>query len=172
MQYGVFNSPAPAVLNRTGHAAISYDIPEGESPTTGTHTKKRKCTPDEYFLITLKSEIAEGATGKAHNAKIEVQTDDGRIHYCEGVVKVALEDEKRQKLQHEYAVYHYMANKGVKGVPTVYGLFEDALNEAMVLIMSHAGTILVRQPHYRQHGDVSLTNEEKYVLRGFTIYLQ
>ena len=120
----MFNSPAPAVLNRTGRAAIPHDIHEGEPSITDT--KKRKYAPKEYFLITLTSEIAEGGTGKAHNAKIEVQTDDGLIHCCGGVVKVALEDEKRQKLRHEYAVYRYMANKGVESVPTVYGLFEDA----------------------------------------------
>ena len=31
--------------------------------------------------------------------------------------------------------------------------------------MSHVGTSLVIQPHYKEHGEVSLTNEEKYVLR-------
>ena len=65
---------------------------------------------------------------------------------------------------HEYAV---SANKWVKGVNTVYGLLEDTSNEALTLVMSY-----VRQAwsdsYYREHGEVSLSNEMKYVLRGFT----
>ena len=37
----------------------------------------------------------------------------------------------------------------------------------MILVMSHVGASLVIQPHYKEHGEVSLTNEEKHVLRGF-----
>ncbi len=55
-----------------------------------------------------------------------------------------------------------MALKKVNCVASVYGHFEDAANEATVLAMSRVGTSLVEQPHYREHWEVSLTEEQKY----------
>ena len=52
---------------------------------------KRKYGPDDYFRITLTSEMAQGAIGRVHDAIIEVQTTDGRVHSCEAVVKIAFE---------------------------------------------------------------------------------
>ena len=121
-----------------------------------------KIWPGDYFHLTLTSEIAEGATGKVHDAKIEVQASDGRVYGCEAVVKVALGNSQRQRLRHEYAVYRYMALKKVNCVASVYGLFEDAADEATVLAMNHVGTSLAKQPHYREHWEVSLTKEQKY----------
>ena len=152
-EYGVFYSPAPATLHRADR------LSDGEPRHTAR--KERKYSPEDYFHLTLTSEIAEGATGKVHDAKIEVQASDCRVYSCEGVVKIALGIKAREKLRHEYAVYRYMALKRVKCVASVYGLFEDAANEATVLAMSHVGTSLVKQPHYREHGKVSLTEEQK-----------
>ncbi len=153
LKYGVFNSSAPTILHRIGHSAESQSRPTIE---------ERKYGPGDYFHLTLTSEIAEGATGKVHDAKIEVQASDGRVYGCEAVVKVALGNSQRQRLRHEYAVYRYMALKKVNCVASVYGLFEDAANEATVLAMSRVGTSLVEQPHYREHWEVSLTKEQKY----------
>lgn len=107
--------------------------------------------------------MAEGATGRVHNAKVEVQTSDGRVYGYVVIAKIALEQRKKQKLRHEYAVYRYLARQGVNGVAKVYGLFEDTAQEALILIMSHSGTSLVKQPHYQQHRQVSLTEDQKYV---------
>jgi len=150
LKYGVFNSPAPAILHRVGHSPESQSIEE------------RDYSPEEYFHLTLTSEITEGATGKVHDAKIEVQASDGRVYGCKGVVKVALGNDQRQRLRHEYAIYRYMALEKVNCVASVYGLFEDVANEATVLVMNHVGTSLATQPHYREHGEVSLTEEQKY----------
>jgi hypothetical protein len=160
LEYGVFNSPSPAALYRVG-PAIKTDVVPGELSSVN---KRRKHTSADYFRITLTSDvIAEGATGRAHNARIEVQTSDGRVYGYIAIAKIALEQRKRQRLRHEYAVYRYLDRKGVNGIVKVYGLFEDAGNEALILIMSHAGTSLAKQPHYRQHRQVSLTDEQKYV---------
>jgi len=107
--------------------------------------------------------IAEGATGRVHNAKVEVQTSDGRVYSYVVIAKITLEQRKKQRLRHEYAVYRHLARRGVNSVAKVYGLFEDSAQEALVLIMSHSGTSLVKQPHYRKHRQVSLTEEQKYV---------
>ncbi|KAK2460208.1 hypothetical protein APHAL10511_007799 [Amanita phalloides] len=154
MEYLILHHPWPLYrIHRTAPSRVS-------AKTSG-NKRKRQFTPKEYFRITLTSKIAEGVTGKVHDAKIEVQTGDGRVHKCLGVVKIALDYRKRQKLRHEYAVYHYMALKKVKGIATVYGLFEDAANEAMLLVMSHTGTSLVKQPHYQERGEVKLSDKEK-----------
>ncbi|KAK2467429.1 hypothetical protein APHAL10511_000664 [Amanita phalloides] len=163
LQYGVFNSPAPAALYRIGCATSSHDTVDD---SLANYPKKRTYAPEEYFRITLTSEIAEGAIGKVHNAVIEIQTNDGRIDSCVGVVKIALEKRKQEKLRHEYAVYRYMATKKVKHVAIVYGLFEDAADEAMILVMSHAGISLVTQSHYREHGEVSLTELEQTAFKA------
>jgi hypothetical protein len=107
--------------------------------------------------------IAEGATGRVHNANIEVQTGEGHVYGYTAIAKIALEQRKRQRLRHEYAIYRYLMRQGVNAVAKVYGIFEDAANEASILIMSHVGTSLVKQPHYRQHRQVSLTDEQKYI---------
>ena len=160
LEYGVFNSPSPAALYRVGPATIT-DAAPGEL-LSSRNKRKRKYISSDYFRITLTSDIiAEGATGRAHSAKVEVQASDGRVHSCLAVAKIALEQRKRHKLRHEYAVYRYLARQGVDGVAKVFGLFEDSANEALILIMSHAGTSLVKQAHYRQHGQVSLTDEQK-----------
>ena len=161
LEYGVYSSPTPAALYRVGPATIHGTAFEG------THLfgdkRKRKYTPADYFRITLTSDvIAEGATGRVHYAKVEVQADNGHIYGYTAVAKIACQQKKRQKLWHEFAVYLYMARQGVKSVPRVYGLFEDAANEAVFLVMSHAGMSLVKQPHYQQSGEVSLTREQKY----------
>ena len=67
-------------------------------------------------------------------------------------------------MRHEYAVYRYMGLKNVKGVAAVYGLFEDAANEALILVMSNVGKSLITQPSWRERLKVSLTEEEKYVI--------
>ncbi|KAF8334376.1 hypothetical protein F5887DRAFT_991484 [Amanita rubescens] len=168
LEYGVFNSPSPAALYRVGPATIIDAVP-GEL-LSSRNKRKRKYISADYFCITLTSDIiAEGATGRVHNAKVEVQTSDGRVYGCLAIAKIALEQGKRQKLRHEYAIYRYLMRQGVNGVAKVYGLFEDAINEALILIMSHAGTSLVKQPHYRQHGQVSLTDEQKKAFKAVMI---
>ena len=159
LEYGVFNSPSPAALYRVGPATIT-DVVRGE--LSSRNTRQQKYTSADYFCITLTDVIAEGATGRVHNAKVEVKTIDGRVYGYVAAAKIALEQRNRQKLRHEYAVYRHLARQRVDGVARVYGLFEDAAKEALILIMSHAGTSLVKQPHYRQHRQVSLTHEQKY----------
>ena len=161
LEYGVFNFSSLSALYRVGPAMITNAVP-GE--LSSMNKRKWKHTSADYFRITLTSDIiAEGATGRAHNAKIEVQTSNGHVYGYITITKIALEQRKRQRLWHEYAVYWQLAQKGVNGIAKVYGLFEDAANEALILIMSHAGTSLVKQLHYWQHRQVNLTDEQKYV---------
>jgi len=59
-----------------------------------------------------------------------------------------------------------MALQKVNCVASVYGLFEDAANEATVLAMYRVGTSLATQPHYREYWEVSLTEEQKEAFKG------
>ncbi|KAK2465851.1 hypothetical protein APHAL10511_001492 [Amanita phalloides] len=94
------------------------------SNRTSRSKKKRDFTSKEYFRITLTSKVAEDATAKVLDAKIEVQTGDGRVHERLGAAKFVLELRKRQKLRHEY---HYMALKKVKGITMVYDVASTGL---------------------------------------------
>ena len=78
LKYGVFNSPAPTILHRIGHSAESQSRPTVD---------ERKYGPGDYFHLTLKSEIAEGASGKVHDAKIEVQASESSKSHL-GIVSI------------------------------------------------------------------------------------
>ncbi|KAF8635285.1 hypothetical protein AX15_000465 [Amanita polypyramis BW_CC] len=89
------------------------------------------------------------------------QISDGQVHICEVVAKIAFEPSQQREMQHEYAIYRYMRLKNVKGVATVYSLFEDTVDRPMILIMSNAGKGLITQS--KEQFEVSLTEEEQEI---------
>jgi hypothetical protein len=110
------------------------------------------------MMLTLTSEIAEGATGIVHDAALELQTSDGE-HLTDGinvVVKLALLEEQKDGLHNEYTIYQRLASKCVKGIPTVLGLFDEIEGGPTLLIMTHAGT--------RLHRDRAVSSSQRYVV--------
>ncbi|KAJ7689584.1 hypothetical protein B0H17DRAFT_1134917 [Mycena rosella] len=128
VNYGIFNSSGPASFVHTipslvaGPAKSAYNIDD----------------IDEYFDISPDSEISAGAAGIAHEATLRVTSTDGGP-LLENVVKVAFLAEQQKRMRHEHAIYRHMAESHVKGIPEVYGIFEDLEGGAMVLIMSACG---------------------------------
>ncbi|KAK2461324.1 hypothetical protein APHAL10511_006851 [Amanita phalloides] len=153
LQYGSYNSPAPTSCYRLGRP-----IGSGSTSASVTSKPKHKYRPDEYFYVTLTSELLEGATGRLHLAQMKVQTAAKLVHECEVVVKVALEPEQQKRVRHEYNVYRHLATQGVKQIPQIYGLFEEASEEAVILVMNNVGKSLDENDYWR-HG--SLRDEEK-----------
>ncbi|KAG6901628.1 hypothetical protein C0995_009796 [Termitomyces sp. Mi166 len=125
IRYGPYNSPAPAALVRSG-------------------TKQKKVYKhDEYLLLTLTSKIAEGATGVAHIARLEILVNEC-TYSAKVVVKIAFSKKQVKRLRHEHSVYAHLASRGVvEGIPFLFGMFEDVEMNAVALVMSHVGECLL-----------------------------
>lgn len=122
----------------------------------------------EYFELLLAPDFSSGATGQVHRATVRMTLPDGCLVSSSVIVKVAFHDLLRERLRHEYVVYKYMADKGVKSVASIFGLFEDIDDGSSALIMSDAGISLderelKRHPGKIQVEQVSVTREERLV---------
>jgi hypothetical protein len=156
LQFGVYNSPVPASFLRCG-PSLSPVI--GPSPP-----RKAKDTylSHEYFTLVLTSQIADGATGIVHGARLELDTSDSQPLTEEIVVKLAFSDKQQKRIRNEYDIYQHLAHAKVVGIPTVLGLFEDLEGGSMALVMSNAGVSLWKQRVDRA-GQVTVSTSERCV---------
>ncbi|KAG6816552.1 hypothetical protein H0H87_005259 [Tephrocybe sp. NHM501043] len=128
IQHGPFNSPIPASFLRIVDTGPLLKTTYG---------------PQEYFTITITSEIGHGATGDTHTATIELLTSEGRtVSFSDIVVKLALEGEQQARLRHEFSVYQHLKAFDVKGIPHIFGLFKEVEGGTLVLIMNNVSTPL------------------------------
>ena len=122
----------------------------------------------EYFELLLAPDFSSGATGQVHKAAIRMTLPDGRLVSSSAIVKIAFHDLLRERLRHEYVVYKHMADKGVKSVASIFGLFEDIDDGSSALIMSDVGISLDERELKRNPGkipieQISVTREERLV---------
>lgn len=122
---GIFNSPSPLVLLNPGRA--SSELYE----------------PKEYITLVLESRLGRGATGDVFGARLgpNVALPIGNKEMCL-VVKIATTLNKLMRLRHEFNIYCHLRSAGVKGIPHVFGYYQDGTHEAGALIMRDAGTPL------------------------------
>ena len=163
------NSPSPAGFIRRGRG-IASEIP---SPDIDLWKSKMALSSQEYqaheyFELLLAPDFSSGATGQVHRATIRMAMPDGRLLSSSVVVKVAFHELQRERLRHEYVVYRHLADKRVKSVASIFGLFEDVEDGSSVLIMSDAGISLHERELKRNPGkisvqQVSVTREERLV---------
>ncbi|PBK65726.1 hypothetical protein ARMSODRAFT_1087334 [Armillaria solidipes] len=126
---GKYNSPYPSFFRRAGSSI-----------------RKRSYRYDECLTFELGRKLGQGAVGEAYEASLEVDFGEGNVaHYPDKViVKLALYEEQRKKLRHEYSIYHHLSEGPVRvgNIPRAFGFFEDVESEAGALILSHAGEAL------------------------------
>ncbi|KAG5724599.1 hypothetical protein E4T56_gene4007 [Termitomyces sp. T112] len=128
IQHGPYNSPVPSAFLR---------VIEPEAPSRSIFG------PQEYFRITITSELAYGATGDTHAATIDLLRSDGHtISFTKAVVKLAFNDAQKKRLRHEFRIYNHLMSAGARGIPYVFGLFQDFEGEALALVMEHVGQSL------------------------------
>ena len=176
------NSPSPAAFIRRG-CGIAPGIPcaSNDKWKSKIEPRAQEYQAHEYLEIHLKPNFDSGATGQVHKATIRMALAGGRFLSSPVIVKVAFHDFQRERLRHEYIVYKHLAQKGIKCVATVFGLFEDVDDESSVLIMSDAGISLYdrelkRNPRTMSVEQVSVSREERFViifiyLHYFHLYL-
>ncbi|KAJ7065134.1 hypothetical protein B0H15DRAFT_176645 [Mycena belliarum] len=152
-RYGVYNSQNPASFIRSAPSLSSA----GPCQIRRARVKKNYAL-HEYMVLSLTSEIERGATGIVHGGTLELSDEEGNTSTAQIVVKLSFSAKQREKLRHEYTVYHHMA--GVEGVVTVLGLFEDIEDGPLAMVMSHAGVSLRSRPapHYP---DVVVSDAER-----------
>ena len=117
-------------------------MPPGQTPNPPpTPELKRKYEHGTYSTIVITSLIGEGSTGTVHGGTFTLN-DDAFVD-LDVVVKLSFREEEQERLQDEYFIYRYLNSKGVKGIPTVLGLFINPEDDGpSALILTHAGESL------------------------------
>ncbi|KAJ7088904.1 hypothetical protein B0H15DRAFT_800842 [Mycena belliarum] len=140
LQYHFYNSIAPASFLRIG---ASLSGMRRDAPTSSNSPElKESYDAREYIALKLVSELGNGACGVVHGAVAKIQSENGDILSMDVVVKVAILPFQRKKLSHEYSIYQHLAPFNIKGIPEVYGLFEDVEDTGLAMVMSRCSSNL------------------------------
>ncbi|KAF9053744.1 hypothetical protein BDZ89DRAFT_1056311 [Hymenopellis radicata] len=120
--FGIYNSPTPLILL---------------SPET---SKSDAYVQKEYLSVILDVRIAKGATGTVFGGRLGPNAclPRGRTDFS-FVVKVATTSAKLFRLRREYGIYTHLHSAKVKGIPPVFGYFEDVDQEAGALVLANVG---------------------------------
>jgi hypothetical protein len=164
------NSSSPAAFLRRGRGvAPGILCASNDKWKSKIEPRADEYQAHEYFELLLMPDSDSGATGQVHKATLRMTLSDGGLLSSPVIVKVAFHDFQRERLRHEYVVYKHLAQKGVKCIATIFGLFEDIDNESSALILSDAGTSLYDRELKRNPGkmsveQVSVSREERFVI--------
>jgi len=162
IHYDGYNSPTPSSFLRIGQA-LTEQVEDSYLPPD----LRESYGPDGYVILTLTSRIARGGTGVAHGATLELWSE-GKLRHEDTVVKLAFSHTQCQRLRREFSFYEHLARSGVKGIPAIFGLFEDVESGTLALVMSHVGTCLwvLRSQEYQKaslsvDAEVQVTTDEQ-----------
>ncbi|KAG6878275.1 hypothetical protein C0993_009633 [Termitomyces sp. T159_Od127] len=149
IQHGPYNSTAPSSFLRVNETKTAH---------------KLEYEPHEYFRITIFSELAYGTTGDTHMARIELLGPDRKpLSLSNVVIKLAFGEIQKKRLRHEFHVYDHLMSTGSRGIPYVFGLFEDVETETLALIMENVGLSVwdCRLPNQSKRLQNTLSESEK-----------
>ncbi|KIL63789.1 hypothetical protein M378DRAFT_163974 [Amanita muscaria Koide BX008] len=136
LKYDIYDSPIPASFLRSPPSIMANTrCPTPLSP------RIRSYGLEDCLTIVLTSEIGRGATGVVHRGTLKPEISDGAVP-LDVVVKLAFDFEQRDALKGEYGVYCDLKSKGVQGIATVLGFFDDSEDGACALVMLYAGVPL------------------------------
>ncbi len=140
LKYGNYNSPTPEIL-------LSPDQPRSDVYPSG------RCLP-----LILTSKLGRGATGQAYSATF----GHGHEHVASPrlVAKLATTKERLRSLRHEYDVYCYLQSRNVRGIPFIFGYYQDSHRGIGVLIMNHLGKPISRRMDDTKK--INFTASERY----------
>jgi len=117
-----------------------------QSPITPPPTPrlKKSYAAGSYSTITLTSEIGEGSTGKVHGGTLTVNAGSEYVD-LNVVVKISFGEEEKERLRHEYLIYHHLYAHNVKGIPISLGLYDDPEVQTSALVTLHAGRSIYKR---------------------------
>ncbi|TFK63611.1 hypothetical protein BDN72DRAFT_309176 [Pluteus cervinus] len=150
---GHLQSPVPSCCIRSG-GALSPFAPE--SAQDSAIEWKGSYQPRECFTLLLSSPYSQiGGTGRVFKAQLEITLATGRKLLRDVVAKVAVHEEARKRMRHEYKVYQHLWQHNVKRIPEIYGLFQDYNNLADILVLERARfSFRQREPWTDKNGTV------------------
>ncbi len=143
LQYGNYNAPTPQIL-------LAPDHPR---PDIYQSTQCRS--------LILTSELGSGATGQAYVGTF----GPGNDHFKAPprlVAKLATTKDRLMSLRHEYDVYCHLQSRDVRGIPFVFGYYQDSHRGVGALIMNYVGNPLGRRMD-RTTNKIKFTTSEWYV---------
>jgi len=136
---GIMVSSVPAAFNRNAHGLLP-STPAPPRIVPREHKKARSYLPEHYLSITITSHIGNGSVGMVYGGTIECQTRTKKIVQSNVVIKLVFGAEKQDKLRHEYSVYERLATAGTQGIPWIFGLFQDFVQDGpLAMVLSDCG---------------------------------
>ncbi|PPQ71945.1 hypothetical protein CVT26_007174, partial [Gymnopilus dilepis] len=143
LEYGAYCSPVASSFVRTKPTCLSGYAPMPITKEDKERARQTHFGITERFSLTLKEPLGRGAIGIVHPAIVEVTLQSGEIVKHNLVLKLAFTAEQQEGLENEYRIYNYLSRKkGVKGIPTVHGVFRDPELDVLAMLMSDAGQSL------------------------------
>ncbi|KAF8641555.1 hypothetical protein AX16_009931 [Volvariella volvacea WC 439] len=145
--YDSYNSPSPiSALRRE----ISGRDEEGNPVTEFVEPN----ADDKYSTSQLAWSTREG--------KLTLDQEDSTVPLSTDIViKFVYKAKARRRLQREYYIYQKLEAKGVKGVPRVFGLFQDLEDGIVIMILTHAGIDLWARAKTIPADELLVTFEER-----------
>ncbi len=130
--------------------------------------RQRSYRYDDCLTLLIGKKLGEGSIGQVYEAQVLVDMPSGNVaRYPEKViVKLALSEEQKERIRHEYAIYRRLLYGPVPvaagDIPTAFGLFEDIESNTGALILSYNGQTLAHRSDPPASG-ISVSPEERYV---------
>jgi hypothetical protein len=132
----------------TGHPELFLRAPppnsdDDETPLASTPIPELAVSQDASLLLFLNSELGHGNTGVVHGGVLEIQTEAKRSR-LPIAAKFSFSDDQRERLQCEWSALVHLTSQGVKGIPTLLGIFHNPKvpTGPLCLLTRHVGVSL------------------------------
>ena len=131
-----YNSPNPSIL-----------LSPGTTPST-------QYDPRSYAIIYLHERLGRGTTGEVFRGEIRTEYFDAPAKYSPIIAKLATTLDRLHRLRHEYLMYRHLHKQGVKGIPFVFGYYQDRSRNVGALLLNDVGRPL-REIRRRRDSEIS-----------------
>ncbi len=151
LQHGNYHSSSPSFFRRPNSLG-----------------RQRSYRYDDCFTLLIGKKLGQGAIGEVYEARVLVDMPSGSVaRYPEKViVKLALSEDQKEKIRHEYAIYRRLLYGPVPvaagDIPTAFGFFEDMESDVGALILSYNGQALAHRSDPPASG-ITVSPEERCV---------
>ncbi|PBK65722.1 hypothetical protein ARMSODRAFT_1087332 [Armillaria solidipes] len=131
--------------------------------------RQRSYHYDDCLTLLIGKKLGQGSIGQVYEAQVLVNLPSGKVaRYPEKViVKLALSEEQKERIRHEYAIYRRLLYGPVPiaagDIPTAFGFFEDIESNTGALILSYNGQTLAHRSDPPASG-ISVSPEERATL--------
>ncbi|KAK0231445.1 hypothetical protein IW262DRAFT_1260881 [Armillaria fumosa] len=151
-QHGNFHSSSPSFFRRPNSLG-----------------RQRSYRYHDCLTLLIGKKLGQGSIGQVYEAQVLVDMPSGKAaRYPEKVIiKLALSEEQKEKLRHEYSIYRRLLYGPVPvvagDIPTAFGFFEDIESNTGALILSYNGQTLAHRSDPPASG-ITVSPEERATL--------